>query len=477
MSLKKNLTYSAVLTLSTYLMPLIVFPYISRVLGPDGVGTVDTVEYIINYAIVCSMMGLSIVGIREIAKARDNYVLLTKTFSELFFLNVISSLLVLAVLLVLIFFVPDFSQRKELFFIGMLKVVANLFWVEWFFKGIENFRYITVRSVIARSVFVVLVLLFINTRQDYVLYYVLWVGLTVMNAVCNWSYKQKYVALTVSNINLRHYLLPFLSLGGFAILSAVYTQLNVAFLGFACSDEEVGYYTTSTRLYTVIIALLSTLTGVMIPHISVLVKEQRFNEIKVLVRKVFNVLFVIAFPIVIFVELFAPDVIMLFAGEQFLKAVIPMRIVMLLVFVIGSEQIFIMQLLVPMQKDKEILYCAMAGMIVCLVVNWMFVETLRSVGSALAWLSAEFVVLLLSSFCVNRCLQIRFPVKDFLRHLLFAVPYVVLGWIVSYAFNSLLLKLAVAVLCFIAYFLLVEEKIFNFGLITQVVNKIYRTKR
>ena len=87
MSLKTNVVYSTLLTLSTYLVPLVVYPYISRVLGPAGIGAVDTVDGFINYAVLFSMMGLTTIGTREIAKSRDSAEGLSRTFSSLFSLN------------------------------------------------------------------------------------------------------------------------------------------------------------------------------------------------------------------------------------------------------------------------------------------------------------------------------------------------------------------------------------------------------
>ena len=162
--LRKNISYSILLTLSTYLVPLVVFPYISRVLGPEGIGTIDSVEYVINYAVVCSMMGLTTLGVREIARHKDDPQRLKETFSGLFYLNLISTACVVVALSVLVLAIPQFYEKKEMFFIGLFKIIANMFWIEWFFKGIENFKYITIRSLILRTLFVLAVFCFETTQ-------------------------------------------------------------------------------------------------------------------------------------------------------------------------------------------------------------------------------------------------------------------------------------------------------------------------
>ena len=472
MGLKKNLTYSAILTFSTYLVPLIVFPYISRILGPAGIGTVDTVEYIINYCVLCSMMGLPILGIREIARSRDNHIILSNVFSSLFVLNLIVTFFIVSFLVLLVFIVPDFYARREFFYIGILKIFANVFWIEWFYKGVEDFKYITIRSLIVRVAFVVSVFVFINTTSDNILYYLLFVFITIVNAICNWCHKGKYVKFSFKAINLKSVFRPYFMLGLFALLSAVYTNLNISFLGFICNEEEVGYYTTATRIYTVVIALMSTLTGVMIPRMSVLVAERKFDDIKTLVNKVFNLLFLFGLPVIIYVLFYASDLIALFAGDAFQSAVLPMRIVIFLVLIIGTEQIFMMQLLIPMRKDGLVALCAMCGAIVCLVFNIVFVADLKSVGSALAWVVSESVVLLLSSIAVKKYFRLSFPFKMFFSHLFISIPYIGLGFLFLFLGNNLGVRLFASAILFFAYFIYVEEKMINVRLISGLLNNL-----
>lgn len=474
-SLRKNISYSILLTLSTYLVPLVVFPYISRILGPEGIGTIDTVEYVVNYAVVCSMMGLTTLGVREIARHRDDPERLKQTFSGLFFLNLISTTFVIAILAVLIVVIPEFYEKKELFFIGLLKILANMFWVEWFFKGIENFKYITLRSLILRTLFILAVFCFVNTQADCLTYYTIWVGLTCMNAVCNWFYRKNYTTLSIRNIALKPFIKPFILLGLFGFLSAVYTQLNVTYLSFVASEEQVGYYTTSTRLYTVIIALFSTITAVMIPRMSILIKEQRIDEMQNLINKTFTLLFCFAFPVVAFMEIFAADVITIFAGEAFLPAVLPMRIVMFQIFIIGTEQIFLLQVLIPGQKENDMLKCVLLGILTCAAVNLLLVEQYKSVGSAMAWVGAELAVFCGAAYYVKKHYNILFPVKLFATCLLWSLPFWGIGWLVASHIGSPLVRIGIAGGLFAGYALVMTHRFLGLGL-DKIIAKIRKTK-
>ncbi len=474
MSLKKNLTYSLALTLSTYLIPVFVYPYVARVLGPSGIGAVDTVESIINYAILVSMMGLTTIGAREVAKARGDAQTLSAVFSSLFSLNVISTSLVLIGLTLLVWLVPQFSAAPTLMSIGMAKVVLNIFWIEWFFKGMELFRYITIRSICLRLCFILAVYLLVGDEADVVLYYVLWVSITAGNALFNWFYRRRFVRFSWRNISLNVYAKPFLLLGLFALSSAVYTQLNVFFLGLSCGWEQVGYYTMATKLYTVIMAVFTSLTTVMIPRMTVLVKENSEEEIRRLVNKTFQLLFLFAFPTVVFMEIFAPEIIYLIGGSGFAPSVLPMRMVMPLIFIIGTEQILMMQVLVPHRKDGIVFANALAGAAVCVLLNLLLLPGMQSMGSAIAWVCAEITVALLAVFWTWRTVRIGFPLGTLLRFAAFSLPYVLIGLLVRECVSQWWLCLLCATTGFALYFLILEAKILKFGMLSGVFSRLIK---
>ena len=147
-SLKKNIIYSSILTAANYIFPLVTYPYVSRVLGVDNIGACNFVDSVINYFILFSMLGISTVGIREISQARNDSTRLNQTFSRLFTINTISTSIVLIALLISMFTVPQLRENSHLMWIGVLKLVSNYLLIEWLYKGLEEFKYITSRTVL-----------------------------------------------------------------------------------------------------------------------------------------------------------------------------------------------------------------------------------------------------------------------------------------------------------------------------------------
>ena len=158
MSVTKNFLYSSLLTSAGYLFPLITFPYVSRVLGVTNIGIVNFVDSIISYFVLFSMMGIRTIGIREIAKSQNNQNEMSQTFYDIVFLNLLFVLLSGAVLLISIEVVPQFAEHRKLMYVGAAKLLSSLMLLDWLYKGVEDFKFITLWSLIVRVLFVISVL-------------------------------------------------------------------------------------------------------------------------------------------------------------------------------------------------------------------------------------------------------------------------------------------------------------------------------
>ena len=198
-SLKTNFIYNFILTGSNYLMALAVFPYISRVLGPENVGIVNFVDSTIDYFIMLSTMGMMFVGVREIASAKNNPERLSSTFSGLFIVNLIFTILSLLALGTAYIFIPALSKYPEMVFIGVIKLIFKFLLIEWFFLGLEDFKYISIRSLIIKLIFVIGVFVWVRQPSDYEKYYILLVGILVAGAIANWEYGRKKIKFIFNN--------------------------------------------------------------------------------------------------------------------------------------------------------------------------------------------------------------------------------------------------------------------------------------
>ena len=458
MGIKKNILYTSVLTTSNYIFPLIVYPYVSRVLEVANIGLCNYIDSIINYFILFSMMGITIVGTRQIAMDKANASRMDVTFSSLMALNGTTTLLAIIVLILLTFIIPELYANQEMMWFGAIKLISNFFLIEWFYKGIENFKFITVRTIVVKCFFVISVFLFVKVKSDYKIYYLLTALMLAGNAIINTAYSTRFSRFRFSLITFKPYIKAFFILGIYFFLTSLFTTFNTLYLGSVTNDTQVGFYTTATKLYAILLALYTGVTTVLMPRMSNLIAQNRLEEFKCLVKKSTSFLFTFSIPLIIVCSIFAPEIILLISGPGYEGAITPMRIIMPLMLIIGYEQIQVVQCLMPLKKDKAVMTNAAVGALIGISLNIILVPHLASVGSAVTWLVAECSILVLSQIILKIQFHFRFPYKMLFRNVLTNIPLLAILLILYFNFNFMNYwqKLLSSTIIVVFYFLIIE---------------------
>ena len=149
--LKKNFIWNLTLTLANYVFPLLTYPYVSRVLGVSKIGVCNYVDGIINYFVLFATLGVTSLGIREIAKVKSNAKELSIIFSSLLSFNIVLTIICVIIVIFMTYLIDFFEPYKSFLLVGILKLIFSAFLIEWFFQGMSNFQYITIRSIIVRT--------------------------------------------------------------------------------------------------------------------------------------------------------------------------------------------------------------------------------------------------------------------------------------------------------------------------------------
>lgn len=424
--LKKNIFYSALLTVANYVFPLITYPYVSRVLGVTNIGICNFVDNIVNYFLVFSTMGISILGVREIAEARDDRARRDQVFSSLLFLNALTTFIAAAVLLAVTFLVPSLNEYRRLLFVGVAKLVANGLFLEWLYQGIEEFRYITRRSILIKTFYVISVFLFIRTADDYEVYFLLLALSAIANALVNAFCSRNYVSFKPSLVRPRPFVKSYFILGVNFILTSMYTSFNVMYLGLRTDPDQVGFYTSATKILSIVMALFTACTTVLLPRMSAVLSEGKTDEFRSYVNKTANLLFLIGIPILILMEVATVDIIQVISGSGYDGAVLPMKIVAPMILIAGLDQILILQIMMPLKMDQNIFLNSAIGATVGVLLNILLVERLGATGSAFVWIGAEFAVCLSALFAVLRKTGFPVSLKELLKTFLAYVPLALL---------------------------------------------------
>lgn len=417
-SIKKNFLYNLILTLSTYVFGLVVFPYVSRVLGVDNIGKVNFADQTIKYIMLFAAMGVATVGVREIAACGDDRVKRSEVFSNILCFISLLSALSLVVLFVLVYSVPRFADIQSLLVMGPFYIIGTTLLIEWFYQGLENFRFVAIRTIIVKVLYVAAVFLFVKTKEDYRIYYFLSVLAICINAAINIFYSRKFVDFSFRGVSLKRYSKPILSLGIYMIMLSFFTTFNVLYLGFVHDDHAVGVYSTSIKIYSILLGVVSAFTMVMMPRMSSLLSGGKKDDFTEKISISFDLVFSVSIPLAVGGVVLAPQIVSILAGPEYGEAVLPMRIIMPNLFIISCAQIWVMQILLPMKRDRLVTISSVCAALVGVALNIVLVGKLSAVGSAIVLVAAELCGDTISFVYAvkNRLLRLP-PFRKFARQL------------------------------------------------------------
>jgi len=394
-SVKFNVIMNFILTASNFIFPLITFPYVSRILLAEGTGRVAFATSIANYFIMLASLGIPTYGIRACAIARDDKDKLSKTAHELLIIHSITTEVSLMMFLISIFLVPQFHQEKELLLLNAFSMLLNVVGVSWLYSALEQYGYITVRSLIFKVISVVLMFMFVHNPDDYIIYG----GITIVAAMgsnfLNFINLKKFIKFKkYDNYQFFIHLKPIFVFFAQAVAITIYTNLDTVMLGFMSGNKEVGYYNAAVKIKSILVSLITAIGPVLLPRLSYYIKEKEKDEFLRLVSKTFEFVILMAIPMTIYFVFHAKEGLIFLSGHDFIGATRAMQIITPTIFFIGLSNIFGIQILTPLGQEKKVLISVIAGAVVDLILNIIFIPRFGAAGAAFGTLMAEIVVLL-----------------------------------------------------------------------------------
>ena len=241
--------------------------------------------------------------------------------------------------------------------------------------------------------------LFVHNESDYVFYAATTVIANAGANVFNFFHANKYISLKpVESYNFRRHLKAVVVFFAMSCATTIYTNLDTVMLGFICTNTDVGYYNAAVKIKTILVSIVTSLGVVLLPRASYYVEHDMLNEFYRITRKAINFVFLVAAPLMIYFILFAQEGIYFLSGSAYTGSIIPMQIIMPTLLLIGLTNIMGIQMLIPLGKEKVVLYSEIVGVIVDVILNALLIPQLASSGAAIGTLAAETAVWIIQ-FC------------------------------------------------------------------------------
>ena len=393
-SVKYNFLMNFILTASSLLFPLITFPYVSRILHATGNGKVNFAASIANYFLMVASLGIPTYGVKACAKVRDDKQKLSQTSQEILIINLVSTTLVTITYLILVFTVPRFSQDKALFFIEGINIVLNVFGANWLYQALEKYDYITARSVLFKAVSIILMFALVHQESDYRIYAATTVFASVGSNVMNFIRLRRYISFKkLDKYNLKQHLKPIFILFAGNAVASIYTNLDTVMLGFMKTNADVGYYTAAVKVKNILISVVSSLSGVLLPRMSYYVQRRDKEQFNSLMTTALNTTIFMSMPLCTYFVIEAKDSLTLLAGAEYIPATLTMQIVNISIVAIGITSIIGIQVLTPINREFQLMISVVVGAVSDFVLNCFMIPKWGAAGAAFATMIAEYLVL------------------------------------------------------------------------------------
>lgn len=390
-SISKNYIYNVSYQLLTLITPFITTPYLSRVLGPHGIGIYSYTTSIVSYFILLSSLGIANYAQREIAYNQDNPQIQSRTFFEINLLRIILVSISLGVYYLTIIHFPD---DHLVYWIQALNIIAALFDISWFFQGLEEFGKIVFRNFVIKVLSVVLIFVLIHNPDDLNKYIFLLGFMNILSGISIWFYLPRYlVKIPWKEIKIFRNFSIIIQLFLPQVAIQIYTVLDKTMIGaITGSPLENGYYEQAEKVVKLSLTIVTSLGTVMMPRIAYSYAHGKIDAIKEDMMRSYRFVWFLTIPMFFGFIAVSSNFVPWFFGPGYEKVVPLMQILSGLVIAIGLSNVTGIQYLLPTNQQNKLTLSVVIGAITNFVLNLLLIPHLQSIGAAIASIIAECVV-------------------------------------------------------------------------------------
>ena len=355
-----------------------------------------------------------------------------------------------------------------------------MFGVNWLYQALEQYDYITARSVIFKFISMILMFLLVHQQSDYRIYAAITVLAAVGSNVLNFIRLRRFVTLKrFKNYEFRKHLRPIFILFAQNVTVSIYTNLDTVMLGFMKNDEAVGLYTAAVKVKGILLSIVASLGSVLLPRMSYYVKKNAKEKFYQLLRIALNAELFMSLPLAIYFSIESQNCILLLAGQGYLGAIHAMAIITIAIIPNGLTGVIGVQTLTPLNREKEVLYSVIVGAVSDFVLNLIMIPQWGAAGAALATTIAEFLVLLVQVILARDILQHVAHEVQVAKYLLITIVAVIPTFILTQRlqYNVFINLVITAVVFFGIYVLIlyvVKDELLNRALDNKVTRRLIR---
>ena len=411
MSVKKNLAFNMLYQVLNMIVPLVTAPYLARVVGAEGTGIFSYYYSVAGYFVLFGMVGMNNYGNRSIAMVRDNKDKLSKEFWEIYSVQFVTALLSLAIYI--LFAMSIHSQERIVVWINILYVISGVFDINWFFFGMEQFKWTSIRSATVKIISLVAILVFVKKKEDLYIYILISAGSILISQLVLWPRILKMIKFEQPEWSgIKKHIKPSMILFIPVVAVSLYKMMDKVMLGLLSSRVKSGLYENAEKIINIPIVFINALGTVMLPKMSNLIANGEFNRSKIYIRDSMQFIMALALPISMGTAAVAENFAPLFFGEEFRACGILIMCLSPITVFNSWANVLRTQYLIPNKRDREYTVSVIVGAVFNVLFNSILITKIGALGAVIGTLIAEFSVMLVQTMSVTKELEISTYLKD-----------------------------------------------------------------
>lgn len=461
-SITKNYIYNVLYQLFVIIVPLITTPYVSRVLGSEGIGIYSYTISIATYFVLFGSLGIAMYGQREIAYVRDDKNETSKVFWEIFILRIFT--MTISGIVFFFTFCTDSVQYHIYYRILILELIGNVIDISWFFQGLEEFKKTISRNLIVKLIGIVCIFTFVKSSEDLYKYILIYVLSNLLGNVTLWLYLPKFITTKgINKLNVIKHLKPTISLFIPQIAMQIYTVLDKTMLGSILGDmNQVGNYEQSQKIIKMSLTIVTAIGTVVSPRIANTIANKNMKDVKNYLAKSFRFVWLIGTPIMFGLIGISDTLVKWFLGDGYEQSAMLLKIGSLLIMAIGLNNVSGMQYLVPAKKQNIFTKTVVIGASVNFLLNLALIKTLKAEGAIIASVIAESVIFLAQVYYIRKDFDISIIHKGCMKYILAGlimfIPISIIGHICSATMTTTFIQIICGIVVYgVALIILKDE--------------------
>ena len=471
-SLKKNYSYNLIYQIIVIIIPLITTPYLSRVLGAEKIGIYGYVLSIATYFMLFGTLGTALYGKREIAFVSKNRKEYSKVFWEIVLVRLIFVLI--SLLFFYIFFIRS-TKYGVYYAILSIEIIATIFDISWFFQGLEEFKKIVIRNVVIKLLSVAAIFLFVNTREDLVIYLMIYSLSTLIANISLWFYLPRYLVKVDDKLQLNRHIVPTINLFIPQVAIQVYTLLDKTMLGVLTDNmNEVGNYEQSQKIIKTALVLVTSLGTVVSPRISSTIADGNKKQVVEYLKKSYNFVWLLGFPLMMGLIATASTIVPWFLGGEFKQSISLIMIGSLLIMAIGLNNVSGVQYLISVKKQNLFTKSVVIAAIFNFLLNLILIPKFGAFGAIISSVLAEILIIIVQAIDIRNDFDVRIIYKGSLKYIIGSIimfiPVYMIGLYMEPRIITTLIQVIVGLVIYGIYLLVIKDE-FTINFINSILKR------